>query len=946
MWWKSPVSGGARSGLRVLRTGLLAGTGIALLAWSSTYSQGACVPNPAATDGQTVVCSGPSAAFDGGGFINHRITVQPDGVVSDGAVVPAFDLNSGNIVINNGIVQATSVGGISFFDDNVVTNNGTITVNVGGGFGIRSSGTRNLITNNNSIMVLGTQDIGIVGASGDTIINAATASITVSADGAGISASGDSTTTNNGIITAAGLGSIGMAVTNSTNNGMVIASGDANGGGGGSSSAAMLVIGGTGTNASSGQIVASGLGAIGMGALNLFVGIPAQAINNGVIVASGIDSLGMTGGSTTGTNPVVINNGTVIASGPGSVALASNGAYSSLVPVTGLGFANVLYGNVDFTNNGLVRATGTGAFAIRSDNAAGIRVINNGTIDGRILIDFPGAPGSPPNSLTNNGLLTRSTGPFQESLINGDFTQSASGTYAPRVSPNTATTGYDRLRVEQDIFAGSLPATLGGTLRAVVQPGLYAQTQTYLNVFQYCTCSNDELTTRFAAVISSSPFFAASVVYSDNIGPGGIPVLDGLVDSVDLTLTRIGFGSVQGMTLNQRAVGTALEAAYSTTLTGNAATLFGNLLAATSIGVLDQLSGEGTAALQNASFQAGSMFNNASLNQLVFGGGAGATSVVVPPMQYAGTPKPRGHEAFAAFKAPAAPPAVQPGRWRVWTLGFGGYRSIDGEAFPTGSANQSMRTYGGALGADYQLSPDLLLGFAAGGSDSTVSVPARQTTGSVTAGHFGLYGLKTWGAYYAAASASYARLSNETSRSIAGIGPTETATGRFDSDQLSGRLELGWKRAFAGFNLTPFVAIEPAVLWAHGYAEASTIAGGGAGILGLTFASRTTTSLPTFVGLQADARTVLANGAIVMPYGRLSWVHEFEPARQINAGFISVPGAAFTVDGARAASDAARLDTGAKVALDSTRSVFANLSGEWSGTGSSYSAMAGFRLTP
>jgi len=148
----------------------------------------------------------------------------------------------------------------------------------------------------------------------------------------------------------------------------------------------------------------------------------------------------------------------------------------------------------------------------------------------------------------------------------------------------------------------------------------------------------------------------------------------------------------------------------------------------------------------------------------------------------------------------------------------------------------------------------------------------------------------------------------------------------------------------AQYTLTPFVAIEPAALWAHAYTETSTIAGGGPGILGLSFAARTTTSLPTFLGMQVDTRTILSDGSILTPYARASWVHEFEPTRQVTAAFINIPTAAFTVDGARAASDAARIDAGVKYALDPTRSLFANLSGEWSNVGQSISATAGFKL--
>jgi uncharacterized protein with beta-barrel porin domain len=63
----------------------------------------------------------------------------------------------------------------------------------------------------------------------------------------------------------------------------------------------------------------------------------------------------------------------------------------------------------------------------------------------------------------------------------------------------------------------------------------------------------------------------------------------------------------------------------------------------------------------------------------------------------------------------------------------------------------------------------------------------------------------------------------------------------------------------------------------------------------------------------------------------------------VGASFITVPGTTFTVDGARAASDAARLDTGAKLTFHGLHTLFANFSGEWSDRTQSYSATGGLR---
>ncbi len=474
---------------------------------------------------------------------------------------------------------------------------------------------------------------------------------------------------------------------------------------------------------------------------------------------------------------------------------------------------------------------------------------------------------------------------------------------------------------------------LAGTLRVRVQPGLYTVPQIYSNVV--ALTGGGAITTTFDRFTATSPFFTVTPTY--NTGDAAS------YQWIDLTLARIPFGSVPGLTANQQAVGNALENAYATTPTGNAETFYRYLFAATSISVLDLLSGEGSTAAQSAAINSGSLFNNAMLNQALFGDNNGAASLVYnpTPLAYAPAAK-RGHEAFAAIKPQQQVGFVPPGRWRVWTSGFGSKSSINGETL-TGSASQSLRSYGGTLGLDYQLQADLLIGIAVGASESNFSVSDRATDGRLTGGHIGLYGIKTWGPYYLAATASYANFDNTINRTITGIGTTENTTGRFTSDQLGGRLELGWKQIYARHTITPFVAVEPAVLWQRGYTETSTTVNGTPGILGLTYAAKTTTSLPTFVGVQFDTRYTFANGMLLTPYGRVSWVHEFNPNRQISASFITVPGANFTVDGARAARDAARLDAGARLALAPRASLFANVSGEFSDRARSYTAMGGFR---
>ncbi len=237
-----------------------------------------------------------------------------------------------------------------------------------------------------------------------------------------------------------------------------------------------------------------------------------------------------------------------------------------------------------------------------------------------------------------------------------------------------------------------------------------------------------------------------------------------------------------------------------------------------------------------------------------------------------------------------------------------------------------------------------MAGFAIGGSSSNFSVRDRITSGHLEGAHFGGYAVKTWGALYAAGALSFSTYRNSETRSIIGIGPAETASASFGSNLLSGRVEVGWKQAFNWFAVTPFAAVQPAQLWQNGFTEASP-APVGADPLGLSFGSKSVTSLPTFLGAQFDTRFAFRNGMALSPYARLSWVHEFKPDRAINAAFIALPGAAFTVDGPRAASDAARIDAGAKLAIRPNAWLFASFGGEFSDRSQSYAGKGGVRVS-
>ncbi len=98
-----------------------------------------------------------------------------------------------------------------------------------------------------------------------------------------------------------------------------------------------------------------------------------------------------------------------------------------------------------------------------------------------------------------------------------------------------------------------------------------------------------------------------------------------------------------------------------------------------------------------------------------------------------------------------------------------------------------------------------------------------------------------------------------------------------------------------------------------------------ASALGLSFAERTTDSLPGFLGLQVRSEINFSEDVQFAAWLRAAWKHEFLTERSVNAAFIAAPGYNFTVDGGTIMPDALRLTFGSKLAISDNVAIFGNL---------------------
>jgi uncharacterized protein with beta-barrel porin domain len=736
----------------------------------------------------------------------------------------------------------------------------------------------NTVINNGTISVGG--GVGIQGVNNNVFTNAGT--MTLGLNSIGMYVTGDNNKlTNTATINSTAPGSWGIGLTGGigntvTNSGNIILTGV------GSFGIEDGAFGSTVTNSGTIKVSAGALGGDGVE-----LSTNGKLTNTGTIIsdADGGSGVSMHGGGT------VINNGLIGASGKFATGLWINGANSTAI------------------NNGTIESA---AYSLRSVGANGNSVTNNGTLDGQI--SFLGAG----NSLINAGLITITDSGIAlaagDLFVSGTFTQTAHGTLALRVD----NTGL------HDGLSTTGQAALNGTLRAVLQPGLYGSSTTYTNVVQ----SSASITGQFASVASSSAFFNVAATYN--------------ASSVDLTLSRYAFGAVPGETANQHAVGNAFEAGYSTALSGAAATFYTRLLQAGSVRVLDQLSGEGTSGTENTAFAAASMFGQTMDSQMsAWRAGNRGNAADGFAMGYSEVQQPNGvTSAFNALKAPAMP---QP-QWHAWAAGFGAAQSLSGDP-ASGSAGFNDRVAGGSAGIDHLLNPDLLVGLAAGGSSATFNVDDRTTSGRLDGAHVGAYATQRFGASYVSAQLAYGHFNNSTTRTISGVGPDEIAKGAFGSDQLAGRFEIGRTFDLGFVAVTPFAAIQPARLWQAAYSETSVTAAGAPGGLGLSYTAHETSSLPLFLGAKFDGRADFGNGMVWMPFVHAAWVHEFEPTRDITASLATLALPSFTVEGARAAVDSGRMEVGSRLVLNRWWELSARATGEFSRAGQSYGGMGSVRVS-
>ncbi|GAA0581021.1 hypothetical protein [Rhizomicrobium electricum] len=856
----------------------------------------------------------------------------------------------------------------------------SVAVALGGSGGAAGNGGAVDVSNASTIVNSGKNAMGIIAQSVGGGGGIASASFNVSdvpiTIGGQTGANG-----NGGAITVDNSGSMGFTANNAVaifaqsvggGGGLVRTGGDVtsvtqtNGGGGNggtvtvTNTAAALVLNGQNSIGVYAQSVGGGGGAVGLnvdppGQVGAFL-FSGTAGGTGTAAAVTLNQTGNV--FATGLNSIALVAQSSAAGGQGDITVAiTNPASSRSFVLGGLGSGaavEILDGGANTLNNaGVIAAVtaitgtitgvsdndgtftvagtpativdGTQGYAVRASSGTGTTINNTGLMMGSIDLGLTGLNAinnrqggvfdagavvilGAGNTLTNAGLLAPGGYYHLSSLaITGNLVQTATGTYGLDLDLKPDAT--DRITVSGTAaMSGTVLTNLTDPLTA---PG-FSLPGTHTKVILTATGGVTHTGLTLAAFNTAVANYA--LVYPD-------------AQTVDLQYV-VDY-SPTGLTGNQHATGDAVNIIQTAQTSPAFRPIATNLFYLPDVATLgrayDLLSGEGIAALEQASFDSNERFLAA----------AGAQTA-----DWRDTPRSPEHA------------------WRLWMMPYG-YTALYGGDKDMGAAKVKDQAWGIVGGVDYQISSRALIGVAVGGGTTWINVPDRLTKASTDAIHFGLYGGWNGDAYYADGAFGYDLFTNAESRVaiIPGVtlpkslfvdGPyrvpgfSETPEARFHSSSYSGHLEAGYHYDLGIVRATPFIGLNFGSLTTDGFTETNA---GQTSVIGMISNQQTVDSLPGLLGVMVDGKFDLGGDLMLAGWLKGTWKHEFDISRKTSTQFISAPGFAFQVHGAEPARETGVVDTGLRLSIDGHLSVYANYSGAFGGPNSSHTGTAGVSIT-
>jgi uncharacterized protein with beta-barrel porin domain len=437
-------------------------------------------------------------------------------------------------------------------------------------------------------------------------------------------------------------------------------------------------------------------------------------------------------------------------------------------------------------------------------------------------------------------------------------------------------------------FVSANSATLSGALLLTTAPGIYADHTTYQVVFSATPIVG---TWSSVGTASNSALLKPQAVYTAN--------------EADVTLTRVAFDDVPGLTPNEEDVADGIESSYGGSDNGPFNTLAGDLVTLDQADykkALDLLGDADDGELDLFTIQGVEKFLD-TLGVHITNLGAGGSA---------------SNEGPARVK-PAQLIPVQFGSGEVWGSIYGSWSNLDSTiSGPKASGSQN----GMAVGLDAPIDKNTIVGAALNYSAGTLKIDGGRAHGSYSGFSGALYGRYDddrlpW---YATATGSFGGYADRSRRFVSIPGPAGGSgiySSRFFSRVWSLYGEAGYEVARDdNFTVTPYAALEVLQGTTGAYASSETTILSGSPLPTLLVSSTTATSVDSRIGAAIATQFTLGQQT-VLPSLRIAWLHEFNDNPWIvNAAFAGVPTSGFRITGAGLTSNFLDLDAGITMKLE------------------------------
>jgi uncharacterized protein with beta-barrel porin domain len=897
--------------------------------------------------------------------------------VVDIGIIQAAVAGANLLTVQTGGMVSGATAGVQFSGSaNTLTNSGTITATAASGSTIQGGASNAVkITNNASGLIQNTGSNAIaIAATNLTLNNFGNVSANVGGNSMAINSSAAATVTNSGTISG-GFAAIDSITTTITNNvGGVIRTNPAG------VTAAVFTFGAT-TVTNSGTIsagfaaidssgattITNNVGGILQGTLAGnsagIATIAATAVTNNGTISGNLDGIN----TNTSASTTVVNSGTITGTTRSGVrvntASVTNNAGGMISGLNGVLF-RAGNGSTVFNAGTIAGAGGTAIQFATGSTGNALTLAPQSVINGTVLgagsdkLQLGGASGTDTFNVGKIGTTQQFQGFNIFNKVDGSTwiltgTGSQSWTASGGVLGGTATIGGLNVQSGGTLMPGN--GTAGSSLSVncslAFQSGaqylvqISPTTSSFTGVTGTATLGNATVDASF----TGSGFVAKryTIVTAGNINgtfnnsvvttnlPSdfqGILTYDANHAFLNLTL---GFAGLNG---NQQQVGNALINSFNAN--GTIPLVFGSLTPAG----LSQASGEAATGSQQTTFDAMTQFMGLLMDLSIAGRGDVATPPATAPhfadgdddaSAYAAPDSAHAaaaRDAFASIyrKAPATADTLSH-RWNVWAAGFGGSQTTDGNA-TLGSNATTSHISGGAVGADYRISPSTLAGFALAGGGTGFSLANGLGGGRSDLFQAGAYLRHTAGPAYISAALAYGWQDITTDRTLT-ISGVDRLQAQFNANAFSGRVEGGYRFSTPWMvGISPYAAAQLTTFDLPAYAEQALL---GANTFALSYAAKDVTASRSELGVRSDKSWAMQD-AILTLRGRLAWAHDFDTDRNVGATFQTLPGASFVVNGAQQAHDAALTTASAEMKWLSGVSLAATFEGEFSSVTRSY----------